>query len=275
MRSYSLVIVALALLSSAASARAVGDRHKNNQQVERSAPADPRVVLTVCVISGTVIVQGWDRNEVRARISDGVPIQLTRVGPSTSRPASELRLTSGEANSRPHGSCLPLGDIQLDVPRGAALKLKTNSGEIRVADVAGVDANSQAGSITLTKVHGEVNANTIAGEISVRDSTGSFRLHAVGGPIEARDLAPATAGDAVDAVTVGGDITLERVQHQDIEAKTVSGDASFAGKLACGGHYHFQSISGGLRLSLPADSSFRLTGTLGQAGDLKSDFNLH
>jgi hypothetical protein len=274
-RSYSFVIVALLLISSSASARVIADRHRNNQQVERSVAADSRVVVSVCVAAGTIVVQGWDRNEVHARISDGVPIQLARVGPASSRPAGELILTTGESNSRPHGHCLPLGDIQLDVPRGAHLKLITNSGGIRVTDVARVEATSQAGDVTLTKVHGEGDANTIGGEIFVRDSTGSFRLHAVGGQTDLQDLAPATAADVVEAATVSGDVTLVRVAHKSVNVSSVSGDADFAGPLSRGGHYSFHSISGRLRLSVPANSSFHLTGTLGQGGDLKGDFNLH
>jgi len=275
MRFFPFLIGSLLLISSAAPARSVSHRDHSNQQVERTVAADPHVILSVCVAAGSIHVHGWDRSEVRARISDGVPIELTRVDPPSSRPAAELTLTTGETHSRRNMPCLPLGDIELDVPRAAEVKLKTSSGEISVTEVARVKASSQAGSITLTKVQGEVNAATIGGEISVRDSSGSFRLAAVGGSIEARDLSPATAADEVDAGTVSGDVTFERVQHQHVKVNSVSGDASFAGTLARGGRYNFHSISGALRLSLPANSSFRLTGAVGEAGDLKSDFNLH
>lgn len=247
------------------------DRHGNKQQVERTVVASPQVVVSACVLSGNVTARGWDRNEVRARVSDGVQINLTRIDQTKSPSASELKLT---ATSGRGSSCLPLGDIELDVPRTASLKLQTNNGEISVTEVARVTASSQAGSTQLTKVHAETNVNTIGGEIYVRDSTGSFKLHTVGGSVDARGLEAAAPGDTFEASTIGGDIRLERIRHQRVRVNTVSGEVDYAGPLARAGRYNFQSISGRLLLTLPADSSFRLSGALGEGGDLRSDFSL-
>src|SRR5262245_8841262 len=67
------VIVFLLFVFSAGAAygNSPGDK-RNSQQVERTVAADPRVVVSACIASGDVTVHGWDRNEVRARISDGV-----------------------------------------------------------------------------------------------------------------------------------------------------------------------------------------------------------
>jgi DUF4097 and DUF4098 domain-containing protein YvlB len=138
--------------------------------------------------------------------------------------------------------------------------------------VARITASSQSGSTRLTRVHNEVNVSTIGGEIFVRDSTGSFKLHAVGGSVDADDLGPATTGDVFEADTIGGDIVLSRVRHQRLRVNTVSGEADYTGPLSHAGRYSFQSISGRLRLTLPANSSFRLSGTLGPNGDIRNDF---
>jgi DUF4097 and DUF4098 domain-containing protein YvlB len=270
-----LVILLLLFLSAVPGAHAgKSDRKRNNQQVERTIAANPRVVLSACVLSGDLTVHGWDRNEVRARISDGVQIELIRVDQTKSALPTELKLSTKERRSRTGPGCLPLGDIELNVPRGASLKLQTNNGEIEVSDVARLTATSQAGSVTLVKVQTETNVTTIGGEISVRDSTGSFKLHTVGGSVVARDLNPAAADDAFEADIVGGEVTVDRVRHQRLRVNTVSGEVDYTGPLARGGRYSFQSISGRLRLTLPANSSFRLSGTVGNNGDLRSDFNL-
>ncbi|HSQ18964.1 MAG TPA: DUF4097 family beta strand repeat-containing protein [Blastocatellia bacterium] len=269
----SLVVIFLVLfVSGPLPAHGRGrDRSGNRQQVERTVAASPQVVVSACVISGNVTARGWDRNEVHARVSDGVQIDLTRIDQTKSQPATELKLTAGSSRG---SSCLPFGDIELDLPRNASLKLQTNNGDIQVTEVARVTASSQAGSTKLTKVRDEANVNTIGGEISVRDSTGSFKLHTVGGSVDARDLGGAAAGDTFEASTIGGDIRLERIRHQRLRVNTVSGEVDYAGPLSRGGRYNFQSISGRLHLTLPADSSFRLSGTLGAGGDLRSDFNL-
>ena len=245
------------------------DRDGNKQEVERTVAASPQVVVSACVASGNMTVRGWDRHEVHARVSDGVQFDLTRIDQTKSGAATELKLTV--TNSR-RSSCLPMGDIELDVPRNAILKLETNNGDIRVTEVARLSASSQSGSTRLTRVRGEVNVSTIGGEIFVRDSTGSFKLHAVGGSVDADDLGPATTGDVFEADTIGGDIVLSRVRHQRLRVNTVSGEADYTGPLSHAGRYSFQSISGRLRLTLPADSSFRLSGTLGPNGDLRNDF---
>jgi DUF4097 and DUF4098 domain-containing protein YvlB len=269
------LLVLLAIAGGASGHTPKPDRRKNTQQVERTMAVAPRVAVSVCVVSGDLTVRGWDRNEVRARSPDGTQIELARNDQMSSQPATELQVTSaGGHRTHANASCFPSADIQLDVPRGAALKLQTSSGDISVTEVARVDADSQSGDIVLTKVHGEVNLNTISGEISVRDSNGSFKLHTVGGGIEARNLISNGNADGLAAATVGGEVTLDHLQMPNIKVNTVSGEMSFTGALARGGHYNFQSISGRLRLALPSDSSFRLSASLGEAVKFNSDFNL-
>src|SRR5262249_21003149 len=145
-----------------------------------------------------------------------------------------LKLTLGQTRSGRNSECLPYGDVDLDVPRGATIKLEATSGDVRITDVAQVSSASQAGSITLIKVHGEVNVSTLGGEISVANSTGSFKLHAVGGSIDARELAPASDADLLEMGTVGGDISLNRVTHQRVRVNTISGGMDYSGALARG-----------------------------------------
>jgi DUF4097 and DUF4098 domain-containing protein YvlB len=274
MRNYTIAICLLLSISALAHAYNPGSDRNRNQQVERTVAADPRVIVSACVASGDITVRSWDRNEVRARISDGVQIDLTRIDQDKTPTATQLTLTAQGRRSARGSSCLPLGDVELTVPRRAAVKLQTSNGEISVTEVAGVTATSQSGTITIEKAHGEVELNTIGGEISVRDSTGTFKLHTVGGSIEARDLGPANAGDSLEAGSVGGDVALDRIQHQRLKLNTVGGEVTYAGPLARGGHYSFQTISGQVRLLLPANSSFRLKGTLGVGGELSGDFNI-
>src|SRR5262249_46570715 len=148
------------------------------------------------------------------------------------------------------------------------------SGEINAAEVARVEATSQAGAISVSGVHDEIKANTIGGEIEVRDSAGAIRLHTVGGSIEARNLSETSTTDSLEVSTIGGDITLARINHKRVRANTTSGEIDYSGPLARGGSYSFQGISGKLLLSLPPNSSFRISGTLGAGGDMTSDFPL-
>jgi hypothetical protein len=65
-----------------------------------------------------------------------------------------------------------------------------------------------------------------------------------------------------------------KFQPQRLKLNTVGGEVTYVGPLSRGGHYSFQTISGQVRLLLPANSSFRLKGTLGTGGELSGDFNI-
>src|ERR1043165_9963703 len=153
---------------------AIGNtRDRRGQQVERTAAADAHVIVSACTLSGSFTVRGWDRNEVRVRISDAVEIELARTDQTQTAPAAELRLVSKGRRSQSGNSCLMFGDVEMDAPRGASVKLQTTSGDISVTDVARVNVVTTSGSISLNKVQEQTNATVIGGDLTVRDSTGS------------------------------------------------------------------------------------------------------
>lgn len=249
-------------------------REKRGGQVERSMPADRRVIVSACTLSGGFTVRGWDRNEVRVR-SDGADIELIRTDQTRSEQATELKVTAKTGRPNARGSCLMFGGLELDVPRGANVKLQTTSGDIALTDVARATVVTTSGSIDLTKMREETTATVIGGDISVRDSTGLFNLHATGGSIDARHLVPLAASDTVSASTVSGEVNLNQVTHQRVNVNSVSGEVTYSGELVRNGSYSFQNLSGEIRLSIPASSSFRLVTNVGETVKISSDFNLN
>jgi len=270
------VFVLLAIAGEVSAHGSKPDHRKSNQQVERTMAANARVLVSVCVVSGDLTVRGWDRNEVRVRATDGAKIDLVRNDQMKSQAATELRVTGkGGRRTAPDSDCIQSADIELDVPRAAGIKLETSSGDIRVTDVARVDGGSQSGSMTVSKLLGELSLNTISGEISVRDSGGSFKLHTVSGRVDAHNLVPTGLGGSFAASTVSGEVILDHVQIPTVKVNTVSGDMNFTGPLSGAARYNLQSISGRIRLSFPGVASFRLSASLGKAVKFSSDFNLN
>ena len=76
------------------------------------------------------------------------------------------------------------------------------------------------------------------------------------------------------AATVSGDVSLDRVSHQQVTAKTATGRVVLSGPLVKGARYSFGTISGDVTLRLPADSSFQLNAKVSPQGDIVSDFSL-
>ena len=281
-RTFKFLVVMAALIglsiALAAGAFARPDKHAKNlsgPMAERVAAADPSVAVSACLVSGDIKVHGWDRNEVRARSNGAAAIEFRRpVGDRESDPAKEITVLIADTNPHRSGACSLNGDLELEVPRGASVRLQTRDGNIQVFDVSMVSANAQAGDLSLEGVKRSVEARTIGGEVALRNSTGSTQLHSVGGSIEARGVGPAATGDTFEAATVGGDITLEKIGFVELKAKTVSGTVSLSGPLAAGGRYDFKTISGDVTLALPADSSFRLDAKLSRGGELVTEFPL-
>ena len=271
---YRRFLIIPALIISCAAAAARPDKHKpkaDDQEVERTTAADPKVVLSVCLGSGNITVHGWDRNQVHARMSDDMQIEFQPSAAGNSAPPKELSLgMNGEPG--PSKRCLPFGNLELDVPREATVKVQGGDAEINVSGVAKVSINTQGGAVTVERVTGAVDVNTLGGEITVVNSQGAIKVHSVGGDIEVHDVRPRAPEDVCEVGNVGGDITLAQISHSQVRVNTVGGDVDFSSALARGGRYSFQSISGDLSLTLPPDSSFRLDATL--QGEVDSDFPL-
>jgi DUF4097 and DUF4098 domain-containing protein YvlB len=246
------------------------------QQVERTTSADSSVAVSVCLASGAISVRGWDRNEVRARSRDVGELEFRRRDATPeSSPAKKIEvLISDRADGSVGrlGSCRAFSDIELDVPRGATVQLQTRDGNINVTDVAKAFVNTQSGDIRLERASQSVDAGCIGGNITLKDSSGRISLHSLSGSIEAIAVRPGEAADSFDASSVSGDIVLDRVGHAQVNARTTSGSVSMSGPLAHTGNYGFKTLSGDLTLTLPADSSFKLSAKVSQNAEIITDF---
>jgi Putative adhesin len=250
---------------------------ERGQQVERSIKSDANVSLSVCVISGAIQVRGWDKNEVRARSNDAAELEFRRKdGTTEPSPATKLELFIADKAQGPGraNSCQSFSDINVSVPRGATVQLQTRDGDITVVDVATAYANTQNGDVTIERASKAVEAGTIGGGISLKDSSGRINIHSAGGNIEAINIRPVETIDTFDASSLGGDITLERVTHAQLDAHTLNGGVCMTGALAHGGRYSFRTISGDVTLTMPADASFQLIAKISQNAEIITDFPL-
>jgi hypothetical protein len=248
------------------------------QQIERTVSADPGVTVSLCVMSGSVSVQGWDRNEVQVQSSHVGQMELKRLdGARASGPAAKLTVLmagKGEGGRRNSGDCQAFGDLELMVPRGASVYVETGDGSIHVSEVATVYAKSQSGDIEIEKASRSVEAGSFGSDISIKDSSGRIAIKSVGGDLTAADIRANDSSDCFEATTISGDIGLDKVANPLITIRTVNGNVNFDGALTRGGQYNFNTTKGDVTLSLPSDASFRLNAKLAEDAELTSDFAL-
>ncbi len=124
-------------------------------------------------------------------------------------------------------------DLDLQVPPGAQVELKTVSGDLEAHGLKG-----------------EFEARTVSGPMRLSDLQGELSLESVSGAIQATGLV-----GAVEFRTVSGAVTADRVGGGELEAKSVSGDLLF--HVVAGGWQgaRLETVSGDMVLSLPAGSS--------------------
>lgn len=210
-------------------------------------------------------------------------IQAPPRTPAPARPAASPRIVAvprgaqGRPAPRPvpvpfHGHCNSRGSLQLDVPRGATVRLQVQNGDVEVTDVSEARVVSINGDVNLQRVTARVDVTSLNGDVMLNDSSGDVRLNTLSGDIIVSNARGAEPGASFSAKTTSGSIHLEGVTHSKIEAMTVNGRVHFAGHLAAGGGYQFKSMSGDVTLTLPAASSFSVNARVLSGGEIVTDF---
>jgi DUF4097 and DUF4098 domain-containing protein YvlB len=135
--------------------------------------------------------------------------------------------------------------FEISMPKSGRLLLRTVSGDVKVHDVADVEAHAVSGDVDVENVASHAVVESVSGDVTAIHVSGGARLNSVSGSIEAR----AIAGE-VAAQSVSGDITLDDVRSAFVRTETVSGDSKFTGPIDPKGRYEFHSHSGDVEVDL-------------------------
>lgn len=195
--------------------------------------------VDLSLLSGKITVRGWELPDVKV-------VASTESG-ALRFDATSNRVTLRVEQEREGGRSRGDASYDVSVPRGTRLRLQAASGtvtasgsegEISATTVSGaIDVSGGRRQVTLESVSGPIKASQLAGELEAQNVSGSVRAENVSGRVE--------------AWTVNGAIRLIDVRSNDIRAETVGGDIVYAGRVATGGTYDFESHSGAIRLTIP------------------------
>ena len=243
------------------------------QADEQSIAATRDVTVTVDVVTNSVSlvrVRGVAGGEVRVT-SPQRRVELQRTGP----PAADGKATGVRISDR-HVATereprTPALVVEVSVPRGAAVRLRTHAAGVSVADVSAASVRTTQGDVLIERAAASIEANTLTGKVSVRDCRGQVRLRSVSGSVGAFNMTVTGPGDYFVANSISGNVNLAGVGHGRVEAGSVSGAITFDGALARGARFTAQTTSGDISLALPAESSFRVGVNLA-FGSFNSDF---
>ncbi len=209
------------------------------QQTDTVFPVQNAKSLSVETPGGSIVVTGWDREEVRVQAEHShrsfVQVRRTRGG--------ERLSIEAEANRGP----ATIVDFRVSVPRSLS-----------------VDLNGMYTDITVEGMNGEVSAETMQGDVTVRGGRGSVKVSSTTGKIlvegaEGKIDAETAADDIrfvnvrgdVVAESAGGDILFEGVQASSVDVGTTGGRIAYDGTLTRGGTYYFGAHGGSVTMVVP------------------------
>jgi DUF4097 and DUF4098 domain-containing protein YvlB len=271
--AFALVFGALGLSASAK------DRYEEKFDRTEALAKDGKVF--VGNISGDVVVRTWDKAEVRiealkisqASSEEKAKANAGQVTIEIVREAGVLRIETKYPQQKKFwgGDSINVSvDYKLWVPSAAGVEVKSISGDVDFEAAGGpVKARVVSGSVGLRKAGAGADLNTVSGELTLSEVVGDVFLKTVSG-----DIAVDGVKGSVEAESVSGDIELKGVSAATgVNAKTVSGNVEYSGRIEPKGRYHLKSHSGDIRMALPADAAFEFEGET-FSGVVDSDFKI-
>ena len=125
----------------------------------------------------------------------------------------------------------PKVDYTLQVPQGVQVYASGISSALNVKDLTG-----------------EFRLKTVSGEINVADLSGPFKFNVVSG-----DITGSRMTGTLELEAVSGRVRMMESNFPTADASTVSGDLVLQTSISTG-PYHFSSVSGSVRMLVPADT---------------------
>jgi DUF4097 and DUF4098 domain-containing protein YvlB len=214
-------------------------------------------VVDLSTFSGDITVTGWTRSEAR-------------IVASSERGQLRWRATSARITIETESARGRTGETryELSVPEGVRVIMRTTSGDLVARGVRGpVDAHSSNGDIEVVDAAERVELETLNGDIRGSRLRGEVEATSVNGDVVLDDV----EGRSVHVESTGGDLILANVRSRDVSAETVTGEVEYRGTIEAGGQYEFNSHSGDIVLTVPANVAARFSVET-YSGEVDSDF---
>ena len=238
MKKFILAFISLILVAAMASA---------DKQVDETLPADSDARVSVEIISGSIQVTGWNRDEVQVTGSIGEDVDSLDISGSGRSISIDLDVPDSWGRRRRDIDAR----LEISVPTSARLTVETVSANIDVQEVDGtIELATVSGDIDLAGRPSRAEVETVSGGIRVEGDQTAISAESVSGDIVLRG-----AAETVEAASVSGNIEVSAQQIERASFESVSGDLEFSGGLNPKARLHAEAHSGNVTLLLPADTS--------------------
>lgn len=279
-RTWPAAVVTVAFLLAFVAAPALADQ-KFEEKFDKTLPLAKTGKLTLSNISGQIEILTWKEAQVKiealkvskasslekakenaAKVTIDVTGAADLVSVETQYPKRTGGFWGGDSINVsvdykvwiPEQAAVELKSVSGDVhvaPIAGAAKVKCVSGNVELGGAAGADIDLVSGDLILAKIAGDVYIKAVSGNIEASGVNGSVKVEAVSGDIKLLDISEA----------------------QTVETKSVSGNITYTGAIKPGGRYEINTFSGDVRMIIPAGSSFELEANT-FSGDIDSEFQI-
>ena len=189
----------------------------------REHPLDPGGSVDIILTASDLRIRGIDGDRVIVRTRDGDPLD-GKVRIETAPGIVRIRDGEGSVRLGPlvvHTRRSP--DLDIDLPRTAAVSLRTVSGDVEAVGIGGASRwASTSGDLRVTVSAGPVQLESMSGDAVVE----------------------ASVAIALVGRTVSGDLKVRAPRLDGLDASTTSGDVRVEADLAPGSRHAISSVSG-------------------------------
>lgn len=183
--------------------------------------------------------------DIRIRPSDGAQVRLIDLDREEDDRGMRLRRNNGEVQV----DVFDDRDVEVRVPAGSRLDIRTRNGDIDIDGVRGsISLETLSGDMRVGGTPSSVTVESISGDITVDGSVETLRLSTVSGDI---DLPRATG--SVNANTTSGDVTIVSAGVRSGEISSTSGEVRYRGTIPRDAVLEFTSASGDIELEVGRD----------------------
>jgi DUF4097 and DUF4098 domain-containing protein YvlB len=227
------------------------DRSGESTKVNETRPAKADGEVRISNLSGTVRIEGWDKNQVQVTGTLGPGVERLEITNDTGEVEIRVILPRRGHYEDNDGDA----DLVIEVPKASRVEVNTVSADVEAHDVTGPqELQTVSGGITLESKSADLSVKTVSGDVKVRGSApkAHMTLGSISGEIEADDL-----DGELDAETVSGDLRVGHGRFTRVKASATSGDLRYEAGIQSGGNYDFHNVSGDIELRVSRDASAR------------------
>lgn len=229
------------------------------QQPDAVIPVERGNRLDVDNFAGEVVVDAWDRDEVRVQsdLSDRQILDAARSG-------ATVRIRTRSRNGGP-GSA----DMRITVPRWMDVHVEGNRLDVEVRGTEGeISVETIGGDVLVEGGTGHVSVRSIQGELLVRNARARVEAVSVNERIGLDNI----EGE-IYVETTNGDVSLRDIRSDRARASTVNGDIDYRGSIRDNGRYAFSTHNGDVDVTMAETANVTVSVSTFH-GEFESDFEV-